>query len=250
MTPFTLIMAYYDNPRMLEHHIDAWFSLPEEQRRLLHVRIVDDGSPRWHAVTIARAYINELKAKLASFELYRMGVDVPWNQDACRNLGASKATTDWLLMTDIDHVVPAATWQRLMFGPLDASRVYRFGRVSAPSMEPYKHHPNSWAFTRKVFWSCGGYDEALAGYYGTDGDFGRRLLGVSDLENLPNAVGLTHLPEVLIRYPREVIADASTTTLERKKPQDKAEIRRIIKERGRISDWRPSTLSFPFERVL
>lgn len=241
MRPFTLIMAYYDNPTMLEHHIGVWFDLPKEQRKLLHVRIVDDGSPRCRASTIAGAYVNELSAKLASFELYRMSVDVPWNQDACRNLAVSKTVTDWMLMTDIDHVVPQNTWQRLMFGKLDAARVYRFGRVSAPSMDAYKHHPNSWALTKEIFWACGGYDEALAGYYGTDGDFGRRLL---------NGVKLDELKEVLIRYPRDVIADASTTTLERKKQDDKREIYRIVKGRAHLQDWRPRTLSFPFERVL
>lgn len=239
MTPFTLIMAYYDNPGMLLHHIGVWLALPEEQRQLLHVRIIDDGSPRWPAERTARAYINELNSKLASFELYRMGVDVPWNQDACRNIGASKAATQWLLMTDIDHVVPAATWQRLMFGKLDKKVVYRFGRVSAPGMEPYKHHPNSWAVTSKLFWQSGGYDESLAGYYGTDGDFGRRLVrqGV-----------LAQLPEFLIRYPREVIPDASTTTLERKNPDDKEKIYKITKNRP--ADWSPKILSFPFEKVL
>lgn len=239
MTPFTLIMAYYDNPGMLLHHIGVWFTLPEEQRKLLHVRIVDDCSPQSPAERIARAYINELNSKLASFELYRMSVDVPWNQDACRNLAVSKSPTQWLLMTDIDHVVPAATWRRVMFDKLDKKMCYRFGRVSAPGMEPYKHHPNSWACTTKIFWESGGYDEALAGYYGTDGDFGRRIVAVAPLQQLP---------ETLIRYPREVIADASTTTLERKKPGDKEHLYKLMKNR-RV-DWKPRTLSFPFERVL
>ncbi len=240
MTPFTLIMAYYDNPGMMEHHIHCWTRLPENVRRLLHVIVVDDCSPRWPALTAVSKH-GGWADDIASFELYRMGVDVAWNQDACRNLGAKRATTRWLLMTDIDHVVPATTWQRLMFGALNKKRVYRFGRVNAPGMESYKHHPNSWAVTSKIFWQCGGYDEALAGYYGTDGDFGRRLLSNASLEQLP---------EFLIRYPRETIPDASTTTLERKNPEDKVQIRRIINERGRINNWSPRTLSFPFERVL
>lgn len=241
MTPFTLIMAYYDNPGMLEHHIAGWFGLPAEQRRLLHVRIVDDGSPRFAAETIARMYVNELNAKLASFELYRMGVDVPWNQDACRNLGVDKTGSSWMLMTDIDHVVTANTWQRLMFDRLDKHAAYRFSRVSAPDMQPYKLHPNSWALTAKTFWSMGGYDEALAGNYGTDGDFGRRLAAVAQIIDLP---------ESIIRYPRDVIPDASTTTLQRKNPDDKVRIKALYKARGRVPNWKPLVLSFPYERVL
>lgn len=239
MTPFTLVMAYYDNPGMLVHHIGVWFALPKELRKLLHVRIIDDGSPRSPAEPIARGYFNELNAKLGSFELYRMGVDVAWNQDACRNIGAKDPKTDWLLLTDIDHVAPEATWRRLMCGQLKTGCVYRFGRVSAPGMEPYKHHPNSWACTSKMYWRSGGYDEALAGYYGTDGDFGRRLLAQAPL---------IELKDVLIRYPREVIPDASTTTLERKRPGDKEQIYRIMK--GRDASWQPRVLSFPFEKVL
>jgi hypothetical protein len=50
---------------------------------------------------------------LFAFSLYRMGVDVPWNMDACRNLAASQAKTDWLLLTDIDHLVPEKTWRKI-----------------------------------------------------------------------------------------------------------------------------------------
>ena len=91
-----------------------------------------------------------------------------------------------------------------MTGKLDERKVYRFSRVDAPDMTPYKPHPNSWVFTRGMFNRIGGYDERLSGFYGTDGEFGKRV------ERATAKVVL--LDEVLIRYPREVIADASTTT--------------------------------------
>lgn len=242
MTPFTLVMAYYDNPTMLRHHIRVWTGMPIDIRAHLHVIVVDDGSPRWPALPALSKAIAGWADCIADFQLYRMAEDIPWNQDACRNIGVQKAETAWVLLTDMDHVVPLATWRRLISGPLGKNDVYRFGRVSAPEMQPYKLHPNSWALRAKTYWRAGGYDEALAGNYGTDGDFGKRIAAA--------AKKVVDLPEVLIRYPREVIPDASTTTLERKLPEHKKNVCRIIAERSRVPDWKPLVFSFPFERVL
>lgn len=237
MRPFTLVMAYYDNPQMLEKHIEMWRSLPADITEDLHVRIVDDGSPRWPAAGVSLGV-----SGLASFEVYAMKQDVRWCQDACRNIGVKHAGSQWLLLTDMDHLVPRGTWERLMGGPLDPSTVYRFGRITAPEMTPYKPHPNSWAMTTRMYDSIGGYDERLCGLYGTDGHF---LTGVKR-----TAAALALLPEVLVRVPREVIPDASTTTLERKKPEDKIRMSEICAVRNKDPHWRPQRDTYAYERVL
>jgi hypothetical protein len=239
VTPFTLVMAYYENAGMLHEHARTWYrKLPSELARSLHVIVVDDGSPTAPAEHTARSIDWGF---LGSFQLWRMGVDVRWNQDACRNVGVREAPTKWVLLTDMDHVVPLATWERLMLRKLRKSEVYRFARVSAPKLAPYKSHPNSWALTRDMYWQIGGYDETLAGNYGTDGDFLVRARRVAEL---------VELPEVLIRYPREVIPDASTTTLERKSDADKRTINRLIRARSEDRHWKPLHFSFPCVRVL
>lgn len=238
MRAFTLVMAYYRNGSMLIEHTRCWRELPPEIASNLHVVIIDDGSPRDTAMEALRSV--ELPP-LASFQLWRMLRDVPWNQDACRNLGVRYSRTEWLLLTDMDHIVPPTTWYALMLGALKKKTVYRFARVSAPHMQPYKSHPNSWALTKRTYWECGGYDERLAGNYGTDGDFLVRVRGRRTIEELS---------DVLIRVPREVIADASTTTLERKRPEEKDNIRRILAERPSDPNWQPLHFSFPHERVL
>lgn len=240
MRPFTLVMSFYDNAGMLEEHFRQWHRLPIEVQQNLHVVIIDDGSPTRPALPV----ISHAKHWLASFQLWRMQDDIPWNQDACRNIGVREASTDWVLLTDMDHVVHPETWLRLMRDyqhELDKKTVYRFGRVSMPDLSPYKHHPNSWALTRKMFWKIGGYDEALAGNYGTDGDF---------LNRTRRTASIVDLPEVLIRYPREVIPDASTTTLTRKDPYQKNRINNLIRERSKIANWRPLHFIHPCERVL
>ena len=228
--PFTLALAYYSNPGMLEIQCEALAALPHVMRAALTLVVVDDGSP-----TPAR-----LRADLPfDARLYRMRVDIPWNQDACRNLAAQEAPTDWLLLTDMDHVPTEALWRRLMGGALQ-DFAYTFARVNAPKLDSYKPHPNSYAMTRKTFNATGGYDERYRGIYGTDGAFRKAL------DRVTTVVGLT---EALVRYPREVQPDASTTTLTRKSDEN-AKRKKALDEQVKLSG-RPAPLRglTPWDRV-
>ena len=57
------------------------------------------------------------------------------------------------------------------------------------------------------------------------------------------------LPHVLVRYPRELVPDASTTTYRRKEPQDRM-VRQIRRARDREPGWRPLRGTFPWTRVI
>jgi hypothetical protein len=242
MTPFTLVMAYYENAGMLREQFRRLVALPEDIRNNLELVVVDDGSPTAPAFHALEAgHWAELKLALQRVQLWRMSVDVRWNQDACRNIGAHRARTSWLLLTDMDHVVPRDTWRGLMTQKLLKTRAYRFARVNAPAGDTYKPHPNSYAISRGLYWQVGGYDEALAGHYGTDGDF---------LVRLRREAPVAELPFCLVRYPREVIPDASTTTLTRKSDEDRAAVGRIVKARAENPDWKPAHFTFPHEQLL
>ena len=242
MTPFTLVMAYYENAGMLREQYRQLIGLPIDVRQHLSVVLVDDGSPTAPAFdALEPGEWANLKLALDVVQLWRMEQDVRWNQDACRNVGVREAKTSWVLMTDMDHVVPAATWRGVMTQKLLKSRAYRFQRVNAPAGDTYKPHPNSWAMARGLYWRVGGYDEALAGHYGTDGDF---------LVRTRREATVLELALPLVRYSREVIADASTTTLTRKSDEDKATINRLVKGRAENPDWRPAHFTFPCNRLL
>lgn len=236
MRELTLVLPYYLNAGMLFEQQRFWRALPDEIKAHLHVIVVDDGSPRDPAVDVVEA------TGVASFRLYRTLVDVRWNWLFCRNLGVHVAETDWVLLTDIDHIVPVDTWRTLMTERLHGRIVYRFSRVDAPDLTPYKPHPNSWLMTRAMFDAVGGYDERFSGFYGTDAEFRERVHAT--------ATQVVLRSDVLIRYPREVIADASTTTYGRKEQQDRDNVQRIKIERARIPNWRPDRLTFPYERLL
>jgi glycosyltransferase involved in cell wall biosynthesis len=236
----SLIMAYYDNPTMLKKQFETIAGYPKPVRDCLEYIVVDDGSPRYPAKDVPSP-VRSVALGLHGFSLFRIKVDVRWNQDAARNIGVHESKGDWLLLTDMDHLVPLNTMDRVMTMHLDPKLVYQFSRVSAPTMKWYKHHPNSWLMHRTMWDAIGGYDERFAGYYGTDGEFRERVWKHAYIEPLPFD---------LIRVPREVIADASTTTYARKTPTDKERIRSIATERNKEHGWKPRTLSFAYERVV
>lgn len=238
MPAFTIVMAYYQNAGMLNRHFVHWRNLPDRLRKDLHVVIVDDGSPTQPAKPPSTTI------GLGSLRMFRMVKDIPWNQDACRNLGMMHVQTYWALITDMDHLVPEPTIETLLAGKFNPEKVHRFGRVSAPDMLPYKPHPNSYFMTKDTYDRVGGYDERFAGYYGTDGMFLRACEAI-------NGGPLLQLENVLVRYPREVVPDASTTRYRRKDPADKAAIDKIRKQIRFLSpeDQRPKRNTFPWHKV-
>ncbi|MGE0724811.1 MAG: glycosyltransferase family 2 protein [Alphaproteobacteria bacterium] len=238
----SFVIAYYDNPAMLAEQYRVWSTYGDEAKAAIEVCLVDDGSPRWPAVEVPRP------PGLPALRIFRFLEDRPWNQDAARNLGAHMARHPWLLCTDMDHVVPAATLDVLL-AQKNKGLVYTFGRVDAPGLTPTlgpdgrpKPHPNSFAMTRALFWKVGGYDEAYSGrgVYGTDGMFLARARGWASFHRLADAP--------LIRYPRTVIADASTTTLSRERTDLKREIAAEKEAAGQAAAI--ETLTQAWERVL
>jgi len=228
----TLILPYYRNPGMLTAQLDHMRAWGPGLLGCWDLIVVDDGSPD----QIARITSNP---GFGSLRLFRCGVDVRWNWLFCRNLGAEKARTDWILMTDIDHLVPERTAQAVLSHELEAGRAFRFQRVSAPEMHSYKPHPNTWLMERAVFQRIGGYDERFSGFYGSDGEFRDRVVrGTGE--------------PIMLRYPvirvgREVVPDASTTNYLRKQQMDREGVQ---KARALIAkDPTPHNLTFPWSEI-
>lgn len=224
----TLVVAYYENPVTLRWQLDGWERFPEPLRERLQVIVVDDGSPDHPAADVLR---DDLACNV---RLYRIEVDVRWNQDAARNIGVAHAEDAWILLTDIDHVVTAALFDSVIHGIHDPEVIYRFSRreLGGKRIRP---HANSWLMTRDMYWRVGGYDEALAGYYGTDEEFRHRCAATAPVRTLADE---------LLR--REHYGDSSTTRYLRKQPEDAA-IATIVN--ARTQDWKPRVLSFPYHEV-
>ncbi len=232
MTDFTLVMPYFENPLILARHYENLRSLPKRTRQLMAAIIVDDGS------TQHPAWGEECGVDLEVFKI--MPPKVKWNQDAARNIGAHHAETHWLLLTDMDHILPAKTADYLAGNKFDPRYAYKFTRVSEPDMSDYKSHPNSWFLTKSLFDKVGGYDERFAGFYGTDGDIKNRI---------KEKTKILIFDYPLVRVPREVTPDASTTQFTRKSENDSKNIERIKTERAANPNWKTQRMSFPFAKV-
>lgn len=236
MKPVTLVVPYYDNPEMLRIQQEHWRSLPDELKRCLHIVVIDDASPQTPALDVLEP------TGVASFRLYRTLVDVRWNDKFARNLGAHVSETDWLVLTDIDHVVPEATLAALISADHDPRHAYRFERLRMGDMAPREPHQNTWFLTRQLFDEAGGYDERLSGYHGGDHDF------FVAVHTLADEVVMLHNP--VLKVPRRVVADATTSGQKRRGRWQVRRIGRIKKRRARDPNWRPLRLTFPYEQLL
>lgn len=203
----TIGLAYYRNSSMLQEQYRVWASYPAELKSQIEVIVIDDGSPE-PAADVPRP------SGLPALTIGRLAAVAdpftpPWRQDAARNRAAYESRGDWLFLSDMDHVLPAESVSRV-FALLDGPDVaYSFQRLDAPNLTPkldkqgrLHPHPNTYLLTKSRYWQAGGYDETLCGIYGTDGPFKKALLATCPL---------VHLADVpIVRYPREVIPDAST----------------------------------------
>lgn len=237
MRNLTLCLAYYINPSMLKVYYDHLAAMPDEIRKHMAMIVVDDCSPTGPAYP-------PLETFDIPTEIYRMRVDIPWAQDACRNLAVDKAKTEWVLLTDMDHMPTKELLTFLIYDhtkTIKEQNAYKFQRVSAPDMSPYKPHPNSWFMTKAMYDMIGGYDERCCGVYGTDGAFSRGVQA--------HANKIVEIPEALIRVPREVIPDASTTTLVRRSEENDRKKTIIGKEISLSNNKRPVRFMFEWDRV-
>jgi hypothetical protein len=231
---FTIVMAYYENGTMLDRHMAEWAGYREEDKSFLKAIIVDDGSPS----DPAKDHIKDVGFPV---ELYRIGIDIPWNQNGARNLGMTHAD-DWCLMTDIDHLLTGDMVYKIQIMPLDPDKYYLPARRRAVDGLPYKRHPNSYIINRELFWKVGGYDESYAGYYGTDSTFRRHIARVGERVELDDII--------LTLYGREVIPDASTTQYGRKDSKYYISHNVALAVRKERNPKPIPPLNFPWVRVI
>lgn len=221
---------------MLSHQLKQLELLPKHIRDQIAVNICDDGSP-----APSQAIGRPIGLPLA---IFRIDVDIRWNQDAAKNICVKEAMTPWLLLTDIDHMIPEGTWRSLLKPNIDPMRVYRFSRETLNpdfTLTPYKPHPNSWFMSRQMYEKIGGYDERFAGFYGSDAAFRNDVVKYAGEPAI--------LKASIYRVPRDTVPDASTTHYLRKQPIDSEGMARIGQERKDIAYLRPLRFLNEYRRV-
>jgi len=233
----TLVMAYYENPVMLAHHLHEWRAWSDRARKEIAVVIVDDGSPRNPAIDVLQGF------NVLQLSLYRIDVNIPWNQDGARNLAMKEAKTDWVLMTDMDHLLLPSEADRLLDMPKQRGYYYMPARrtIAGKQCEP---HFNSYVMHRKDFWRIGGYDEDFAGFYGSDGNFRKRMKAYKAREVNTEAFYLTQV------FSTDV-ADSNTREWGRKKTEWAASSNKFLREKNAATPYvAADPLRFPYRRLI
>lgn len=236
MRPLAICMPYYENAGMLRTQVEAWAAYPDAVRAQLVVVIADDGSP----TAPAAAALDGLRIDF-DLRVFRIGVNIPWNQCGARNLAMHCAPDGWCLVTDMDHVLEADQVERLLALPARPDRYYVPARRRMPDRDAYKPHPNSYYLTRSLYWRAGGCDEDFAGWYGSDSQFRRALTLVGQRVELA--------APALTLYGREVIADASTTEWGRKDSPHHSSRNPVLRAKRATAYKARNPLRFPWERV-
>lgn len=237
MSGLKIVLPYYENKGMLEKQMATWDSYPADIRKSMTIVVVDDGSQKTPALSVVKKHDYNL-------QLFRILENKPWNQVGARNLGMHVVPSGWVLMTDIDHVLPPSSAEA--FSDLSKSRCKR--RYYIPSRElpdgtPHKRHPNSYFMTKELYWDIGGGDESTSGYYGCDCLFRKRAAHYAVREEID-------IP--LVVYGRSDIEDASTTDWGRKNsPWHSSNNKRISELKKMKFPPRPENpLRFTWERQI
>lgn len=248
MNNLTLIVPFYRNCAMLQRQVIEWNDYPPG----LQIIVVDDGSPEPALPIVLEHATDTLRERL---QVYRIEVDIPWNREGARNLGAHVAMSEWILHVDIDHLLPTAAVRPLLEFSAYAGCWYRFPRWRVgkadetrqkdkidPDVTYGEIHPHidSYLVERAVYWDIGGYDEDFAGCLGGGTEFLRRLSQRAQLKMMPSRIRL-HV------YTRSEIKDASDWSLSR----DRQEGKRREKFKARSGNDKPvKPLRFTWSRQL
>lgn len=237
----TIIYAYYENPKMFERQLGNWMTYPKLLRDRIEFIVVDDGSPRNPAQAVIDANGG---FPLLDLRVYRVLVDIPWNQDGARNLAMSECRTLWAFMTDMDHLLPPDQASLMLRYPAQHGHYYMPDQQLTNGESLQRPHPNSYLMSRADFWMMGGYDEDFAGYYGSDYNF-RRCAVVSGLIE-------KYEPKIhTVVYRTQDEFDANTKDYSRKEGPLAAKNNPTLLRKMQGPPYRAENpIRFPYERVL
>jgi predicted glycosyltransferase involved in capsule biosynthesis len=153
----TLVLHCYGNQSAIDSQLLKFSAMKSSVSSRINFVIIDDcSSPSlsltWsHHLNVSHLIITD---------------DIPWNMAGCKNLGASIATTEYLLFTDVDYYFSETSLSLLVenISFLDAKKLYLFNaRYMGKQISP---HPNSFLVNRFEYLQVGGMDEDFCGAYG------------------------------------------------------------------------------------
>lgn len=161
----SVIVHIYNNQKALEDQAAMWKTWDLGNKVEL-VFIDDCSSPQL-----------DLSSLPLATKCYRILDDIPWNMPGAKNLGALKASGEWLLFYDTDQFLDSEGLKKLVeqLPVLPARTIFRFNRFDLKDHKPLPIHQNCQVIRKKEYLDLGGYDEDFSGAYGHDDSYFERL---------------------------------------------------------------------------
>lgn len=193
----TVCLSYYNQPVELVHqHIREWQSYPEDIKNKFTFFIIDDASK-----VPLHEIIDKTLLKNLDVHVYRVKEDLYCNIAGVRNLGAKECRTPWMVILDMDTLIPKETAKGMIkFATECADKNFclKFIRKVPSNVRHIKHnqfHPAVCLLRVVDYWNVGGCDEDLVGHYGnTDPIFWYRAQGKLNVL-YTNDLYLIYIPE-------------------------------------------------------
>ena len=234
----SLIYPYYNHRQTLAHHLLTWNTYSLELKKQVEFIIIDDHSTS--APLISPVELN--------LRVYRVIDNIIWNYGA-KNLGVQEARGDWVLLSELDHLINESSLRRILSLERKSNIYYKFFRAN--------HHPESdvrysdrphmatWYLDRKTFWESGGIDEDFSGAYGHDDTWFEDCLkrqGCSCILPPREDIELTNYSGNLY-FPDSDLKDDPSI------PRDTTRNRQLLEQKRRRKMRRGATIRFSFEKV-
>ena len=179
----TLCYTYYNQPQMLQYQLNQWSSYRGDIKEKVKFIIVDDGS------IVAPLEAQESFGDL-DLEFYKIHQDIGWNNGGAKNLAVYHAKTDWVLVSDIDHVLDEKNIKTLLQLQTNENHYYIFNRFYVSRNKLVKPAVNIFLVRKEKFWNAKGYDEDFSGFYGYEDCLMRAKLNNHATERLVEEVTL------------------------------------------------------------
>jgi hypothetical protein len=233
MKKITINLSYYNQDKVLKDHIYLWKSYSNEIKDQISFCIVDDCSK-----IPADEVLSDIDLSDLDIHIYRVTEDLYCNIAGVRNLAATVCETDWMVILDMDTMIPEKSARSMIFWSHTPNRgcCFKFNR-RVPSDKNHeknnKIHPAVCLLRKDDYWDVGGCEEDLVGHYGqTDPIFWYRAQGKLKIYNADD-IYLDYIPE-------------GESDIDR----DRAHNAKLFEEKKKNNEWSQDFIRFSWLKVL
>lgn len=129
--------------------------------------ITDDGSQLYPAMSV----ISDEHKSLLNISLWKIDIDIKWNQPEANNLAFREIKTDCVIRSDIDHYFNELDFEKIL-NKIECNQLDLKSNLYKPQRyvkEKKIHlHPNVYIISKNKYWDINGYNEYFSGNYGYD----------------------------------------------------------------------------------